>query len=119
MQFEELSGRENQYGVYVADRWQANQKLTLNLGLRYEYYPLMSRQNRGIELLDLTTVHRPARRSSAAIRRTSACKVSKTLFAPASGRRLPAQREDGACVPAMARLSTRCPGRVQCADASR
>jgi len=54
-QFEELSGRENQYGVYVADRWQVNEKLTLNLGLRYEYYPLMTRQNRGIELLDTST----------------------------------------------------------------
>jgi hypothetical protein len=54
-QFEELSGRENQYGVYVADRWQVNEKLTLNLGLRYEYYPLMMRQNRGIELLDVST----------------------------------------------------------------
>ncbi len=59
-QFEELSGRENQYGLYVADRWQVNEKLTLNLGLRYEYYPLMSRENRGIELLDVQHVHRQA-----------------------------------------------------------
>jgi hypothetical protein len=55
VQFEELSGRENQYGLYVADRWQASEKLTVNLGLRYEYYPLMSRQNRGIEQLDFNT----------------------------------------------------------------
>ena len=55
VQFEELSGRENQYGVYAADRWQITEKLTVNLGLRYEYYPLMSRQDRGIELLDLNT----------------------------------------------------------------
>ncbi len=55
VQFEELSGRENQYGVYVADRWQVNEKLTLNLGLRYEYYPLMTREDRGIELLDVDT----------------------------------------------------------------
>jgi hypothetical protein len=54
-QFEELSGRENQYGLYVADRWQANSKLTINLGLRYEYYPLMSRQERGIEMLDVAS----------------------------------------------------------------
>jgi hypothetical protein len=54
-QFEELSGRENQYGLYVADRWQVNEKLTLNLGLRYEYYPLMTRESRGIELLDTST----------------------------------------------------------------
>jgi hypothetical protein len=52
-QFEELSGRENQYGLYVSDRWQANSKLTLNLGLRYEYYPLMTRESRGIEILDI------------------------------------------------------------------
>ena len=55
VQFEELSGRENQYGVYAADRWQVNEKLTVNLGLRYEYFPLMQRENRGIELLDFDT----------------------------------------------------------------
>ena len=54
-QFEELSGRENQYGAYVSDRWTPNEKLTVNLGVRYEYYPIMTRQNRGIELLDLPT----------------------------------------------------------------
>jgi hypothetical protein len=52
-QFEELSGRENQYGAYVSDRWTPSAKLTVNLGVRYEYYPLMSRQDRGIELLDV------------------------------------------------------------------
>jgi outer membrane receptor protein involved in Fe transport len=55
VQFEEMTGRENQYGLYVADRWQVNEKLTLNLGLRYEYYPLMSRADRGLEQLDYTT----------------------------------------------------------------
>ena len=35
VQFEELSGRENQYGLYVADRRQATPNLTVNLGLRY------------------------------------------------------------------------------------
>jgi outer membrane receptor protein involved in Fe transport len=83
-QFEELSGRENQYGIYVADRWQVNPKLTLNLGLRYEYYPLMSRQDRGIELLDVETFN---------IRlgglggnpKDLGIKVSKTLFAPRVG----------------------------------
>ena len=83
-QFEELSGRENQYGVYVADRWQVNEKLTLNLGLRYEYYPLMMRQDRGIELLDVDTF----------IVRLGGVggnddhlgiEVSKTLFAPRFG----------------------------------
>jgi outer membrane receptor protein involved in Fe transport len=53
VQFEEMTGRENQYGLYVSDRWQVNDKLTLNLGLRYEYYPLMQRADRGLERLDL------------------------------------------------------------------
>jgi outer membrane receptor protein involved in Fe transport len=55
VQFEEMTGRENQYGLYAADRWQVNEKLTLNLGLRYEYYPLMSRADRGLEQLDYNT----------------------------------------------------------------
>ncbi len=55
VQFEEMTGRENQFGLYVADRWQVNEKLTVNLGLRYEYYPLMSRANRGLELLNYDT----------------------------------------------------------------
>ena len=55
VQFEEMTGRENQIGLYLADRWQVNDKLTVNLGLRYEYYPLMSRADRGLEQLDYST----------------------------------------------------------------
>ena len=55
VQFEEMTGRENQYGLYIADRWQPTERLTMNLGLRYEYYPLMSREDRGLELLDYDT----------------------------------------------------------------
>jgi outer membrane receptor protein involved in Fe transport len=54
-QFELMTGREDQYGLYVNDRWQVNDKLTLNYGVRYEYYPLMSRADRGIEQLDYAT----------------------------------------------------------------
>ena len=55
VQFEEMTGRENQWGVYLTDRWQVNEKMTVNLGLRYEYYPLMSRADRGLEQLDYNT----------------------------------------------------------------
>ena len=48
-----MTTREWQHGLYVRDRWQVNDKLTLDLGLRYEYYPLMSRADRGIEQVDL------------------------------------------------------------------
>jgi hypothetical protein len=55
LQFEEMSGRENQYAGYINDRWTVSDKLTLTAGLRYEYYPLMHRADRGIERLDLDT----------------------------------------------------------------
>jgi hypothetical protein len=50
-----LTGREWQYGVYFRDRWQVNRNLTLTLGLRWEIYPLMKREDRGIEEYDPST----------------------------------------------------------------
>jgi carboxypeptidase family protein len=55
VQFETMTGREWQYGAYFRDRWQVTPNLTLNLGLRYEAYPLMQRADRGIEYYDETT----------------------------------------------------------------
>lgn len=55
VQFFEMTNREWQFGWYVRDRWQVNRKLTLNLGLRYEYYPLITRRDRGVERWDPET----------------------------------------------------------------
>jgi hypothetical protein len=52
VQNELMTTREWQHAMYARDRWQVNEKLTLDLGLRYEYYPLMTRANRGIEKVD-------------------------------------------------------------------
>jgi outer membrane receptor protein involved in Fe transport len=51
----EMTGREWQYALYLTDRWHVNNKLTLNLGVRFEMYPLMKRADSGIERLDLST----------------------------------------------------------------
>jgi len=50
-----MTAREWQMAAYIRDRWMIGQKLTLSLGLRFEYYPLMTRKDSGIERLDLST----------------------------------------------------------------
>ena len=71
-----------------------NSKLTLDLGLRYEYYPLMTRADRGIEQVeganDLASTRALTRSTCcsaawAAIPKDLGIKVSKTLFAPRLG----------------------------------
>ncbi len=54
-QTETMTGRENQLAWYVRDRWNVAEKLTLNAGVRLDYYPLMNRVGRGIERLDYNT----------------------------------------------------------------
>lgn len=51
-----LSGREWQFAWYARDRWQVRRNLTFNFGLRFEYLPLMTRADVGIERLDPATL---------------------------------------------------------------
>jgi len=53
LQWEPFTTKEWQHGLYIRDRWQALPGLTLTLGLRWEYYPLLRRLNRPMEYLDL------------------------------------------------------------------
>lgn len=56
VQLYEMATREWQNGLYFRDRWQVHRNLTLTLGARYEYYPLMTRTDgRGIERWDPST----------------------------------------------------------------
>ena len=57
VQNELMTSREWQHALYFRDRWTPTEKLTLDLGLRWEYYPLMTRaEGRGLERLDLNTL---------------------------------------------------------------
>jgi hypothetical protein len=50
-----ITTRAWRQGYYARDQWQATRNLTLTLGLRIEYYPVIGRKQRGIELYDVAT----------------------------------------------------------------
>jgi hypothetical protein len=81
VQFEEMTTNENQYGLYINDRWQVSDKLTLNAGVRWEYYPLMQRDDRSFEQLDLSTFQVRFSENSSDLGYES----QKNLFAPRLG----------------------------------
>ena len=57
IQWEEMKTREWRFGFYFGDRWEPHQRVTLDLGVRYEYFPLVTRADgRGVERLDLETM---------------------------------------------------------------
>jgi len=84
IQFETMTGREKQFAGFVNDRWSVNEQLTLTLGLRYEYYPIMTRRDRGIERLDYDTFE-VLLGGVGNIPEDVGLKPSKTLFAPRLG----------------------------------
>ncbi len=113
IQWEEMTTREWRYGFYFGDRWQPHQDVTLDLGLRYEYFPLVNRDNgRGVERLDVNTMEvllggvgrRPAQRR-ADNTQDGLCAARRRGVAP--------QRAHGRCAPATVSPITRCrlPGR--------
>ncbi len=84
IQFLEMKTREWQLGWYIRDRWQVSRKLTLTLGLRYEYYPLINRGDRGVERWNPyeNTVYMGG---FGDVPRSVGIEVSKKLFAPRVG----------------------------------
>ncbi len=47
--------RSWQYSFYVRDQWQVGPRVTLSFGTRYEYFPMITRADRGIERYNLST----------------------------------------------------------------
>ncbi|MCI0392195.1 MAG: TonB-dependent receptor [Acidobacteria bacterium] len=72
------------YSFYGRDRWNITPKLTLDLGLRWEYLPLPFRPDRGIERYD------PERNKAlvcgiGSVPRDCGTEISKKLFSPRVG----------------------------------
>ncbi|HEY7497688.1 MAG TPA: TonB-dependent receptor, partial [Vicinamibacterales bacterium] len=85
IQWEEMTTREWRYGFYVGDRWQPHRDITLDLGLRYEYFPLVNREgDRGVERLDVATMQ-VLLGGVGDVPRNVGLKTSKADFAPRVG----------------------------------
>jgi hypothetical protein len=88
LQWELMTTNEWQHAWYIRDRWQATPNLTFTLGLRYEYYPLVTRDDRGMEVLSLDPTPCPeygASQQCFPLTLGNNIEVSNTLFAPRIG----------------------------------
>jgi outer membrane receptor protein involved in Fe transport len=90
VQNELMTAREWQHALYFRDRWTPSAKLTLDMGLRWEYYPIMTRADgRGVDRLDLRTRIRASARRAHCRRggnpQTNGMSASLDNFAPRLG----------------------------------
>ncbi|HRV08449.1 MAG TPA: TonB-dependent receptor, partial [Acidobacteriota bacterium] len=85
LQWELMTANEWQHAWYVRDRWQVTPKLTLTAGLRYEFYPLVERDDRPMEYLDLHSIVPCATGECFEVVLDNDTNVSKSLFAPRVG----------------------------------
>lgn len=76
--------RTRNYSFYVRDRWQVRPKLTLSYGIRWEYFPIPTRANRGLERYDWDT-DRMHIGGVGVVPEDFGIRVSRTLFAPRLG----------------------------------
>ncbi len=84
-QFIKMDSMENVFGLFIRDRWRATQKLTLNLGLRWELYPNRTRSaGLGIESYDPKT-NEVLVGGRGGIPQDNGVGFSKKLFAPRFG----------------------------------
>jgi hypothetical protein len=79
-----MSTRVWNQGFYFRDQWQSTRRLTINLGLRWEYYPFMTRDHRGVERYDWTT-NKVLIGGVGSVPDSTGITVSKKLFAPRAG----------------------------------
>jgi hypothetical protein len=81
---EEMRTRLWNTGLYFRDRWQATRNLTLNLGMRWEYYPMVTRDTRGVERFDPHS-NNVLVGGVGIVPEDTGVRVSKRLFAPRIG----------------------------------
>ena len=91
---DEYHVRAKLYSLYIRDRWSAGDRLTVDFGTRWEYFPIPTRPDRGIERYDPTT-GKVLLCGVGDIPTDCGIKSSKTLFAPRRRRGLSNRRQVG------------------------
>ncbi len=81
---DEYNTRMNFYSLYIRDRWQATPKLSLSLGTRWEYLPMPTRADRGVERYDFIN-NKMLVCGVSQVPEDCGVKLSNTLFAPRLG----------------------------------
>lgn len=81
---DEFTIRSRFYSFYVRDRWDVTPRLTLSYGLRWEYLPLPTRADRGIEFYDPDT-NQILICGVASVPRDCGASISKRSFGPRIG----------------------------------
>jgi len=76
--------RTKLYSLYVRDQWQVTAKLTWNFGVRYEYFPMPTRADRGVERYDFEN-NKMLVCGVGSVPMDCGVKLSKKLFAPRMG----------------------------------
>lgn len=74
----------NIYSAYIRDRWNYRPNLTLDYGVRWEYYPMPARPDRGIEVYDPAT-NNVKLCGFGNVPKNCGVQVSKRLFGPRVG----------------------------------
>lgn len=77
--------RSWEFGMYLRDQWQLSPKMTASVGLRWEYYPMPRRADRGLEVFDFTTNRLQICGVAGANEQVCDIKIEKDLFTPRLG----------------------------------
>ncbi len=84
MASDELRVRTRTFSAYVRDRWNATSRLTLSYGLRWEFFPFPTRDDRGLERFDIAA-NQMLRCGVGSVPKNCGNDQSKRLFAPRAG----------------------------------
>lgn len=76
--------RTSMYSTYIRDRWAITPKLTMSIGTRWEYFPMPTRADRGIEVYDFLN-NKMKVCGVGVVPKDCDVRISKTMFAPRLG----------------------------------